>query len=80
LLFIGHISSKNLQKALFNKDSAALCKVPGVGKKTTERLLLELKDVALHSHSAVEIKETRAEGASLLLQDAISALINLGDN
>jgi Holliday junction DNA helicase RuvA len=78
LSIVGHISSENLQKALFNKDSAALCKVPGIGKKTAERLLLELKGVALHSPSAFEIKETRAEGASLLLQDAVSALINLG--
>lgn len=73
LSMIGHISAENLQKALFNKDLTALCRIPGIGKKTAERLLLELKGIALHT---IDMKELSPEGG--LLQDAVSALINLG--
>lgn len=72
LSIIGHLSVGQLQQALLRKDSAALCKVPGIGKKTAERLLLELKGLSLPQ--AIHYEPCR----SPLLQDAVSALINLG--
>jgi Holliday junction DNA helicase RuvA len=58
-----------------NKDVAALCKVPGIGKKTAERLLLELKG---SSFELIQIDTTVSHKNPPLLQDAISALTNLG--
>ncbi len=69
---IGHLSGRDLQQALFTKDIAALCKVPGIGKKTAERLLLEMKDVTLPQMASQSVQ------APPLLQDAVSALVNLG--
>jgi holliday junction DNA helicase RuvA len=38
------LSHQELAQAVATQDTARLVKVPGVGKKTAERLLLELKD------------------------------------
>jgi Holliday junction DNA helicase RuvA len=77
LSIIGHLSPSDLKSVLLNKDVAALCKVPGIGKKTAERLLLELKESAL---SLIEIDSKVSAKNPPLLQDAISALTNLGYN
>ncbi|MBI5538064.1 MAG: Holliday junction branch migration protein RuvA [Deltaproteobacteria bacterium] len=41
---LSSISSSDLARAVQSRDAAALVKIPGVGKKTAERLILELKD------------------------------------
>ena len=33
-----------IEKAIVTKDTTTLCQSPGVGKKTAERMILELKD------------------------------------
>jgi Holliday junction DNA helicase RuvA len=38
------LSVSDLRDAVVNQDSGRLTKVPGIGKKTAERLLLELRD------------------------------------
>jgi len=75
LSIIGHLRPDALQDALLTNDVQTLCKVPGIGKKTAERLLLELKEKALtivHQETSLSAK------APPLLQDAVSALVNLG--
>ncbi len=73
LALIGHIEPTDLQAAIGQGNTAFLCKIPGVGKKTAERLIVELKDkTAKLSKKGAPM----AKGAT----DAISALINLGYN
>jgi Holliday junction DNA helicase RuvA len=55
-------------------DLARLTKIPGVGKKTAERLSLELRD-KLEGVSSVHVLKP---AASPLDEDIISALLNLG--
>ncbi|MBL1277813.1 MAG: Holliday junction branch migration protein RuvA [Ectothiorhodospiraceae bacterium] len=64
-------------------DSAALTKLPGVGKKTAERLVVEMKDrlkdwqdVSLAMVSGAEAQAVSATNSSE--KDAVSALISLG--
>ena len=38
------LSSDDLQQAVLAQDISRLCSIPGIGKKTAERLVLELKD------------------------------------
>lgn len=77
LSIIGHMSTDELQDALITKDVQLLCKVPGIGKKTAERLLLELKGKSLEL-IRTQPQATLSAKNPPLLQDAVSALINLG--
>jgi Holliday junction DNA helicase RuvA len=56
------------------QDSAKLTKLPGIGKKTAERLVLELKDKA-GEHATTVSRPGVADGA---VPQAVSALVNLG--
>lgn len=65
--------------ALSEKDAGRLQAVPGIGKKTAERLVVELKDKVrslLPGDSAAAV--AAGAGASGPRTDAISALVNLG--
>jgi len=71
---IGHLSFEELTDALMKKDLQTLCKVPGIGKKTAERLFIELKDT-------LPLLASLSSGAKTpLSHDAVSALMNLGYN
>ena len=54
-----------------------LVKVPGVGKKTAERMVLELRD-KLPATGGDEPGTAQAEALSAVDQDVLSALLNLG--
>lgn len=47
LTILSHMAPSDLLAAVINKDIAHLSSVPGIGKKTAERLSLELKEKAL---------------------------------
>ncbi len=71
------MSPADLLSAVMNNDAARLSTIPGVGKKTAERLTLEMKDkladMALEMDHRSEA--TPREG---FYDDALSALCNLG--
>lgn len=65
--------------AVSNKDIKMLVKLPGVGKKTAERMLLELKDkVSGRSESDDVMQEIAEAGGSGAVAEAIEALVSLG--
>jgi len=66
-------------RALTEKDVRRLQAVPGIGRKTAERLVVELKDKARSLLTSAEgtAAAARAEAAGPRT-DAISALVNLG--
>ncbi len=70
------IGPKELISAISNEDTDRLCKIPGVGRKTAKRMILELKE-KINNVFPEEIK-TDNKRESQLLEDAISALVNLG--
>jgi Holliday junction DNA helicase RuvA len=71
------IAAEDLARALKDADQARLVAIPGVGRKLAERMIVELKDKFANLPSAAQ-ESARAEGASQLLLDAVSALVNLG--
>ena len=70
------LSVEDLARAVERGDHARLGKVPGIGKKTAERLVLELKEKlrGLESAAPVTSTETLGNEAGRLL----SALVNMG--
>ena len=71
------MSPADLLTAVMNNDAARLSAIPGVGKKTAERLTLEMKDKLSDLTFEMEHQpDTEAPGRSY--EDALSALVNLG--
>ena len=67
-----------LVRAVRNGDISSLMGIPGVGKKTAERLVLELKDRLPVSESVSQHGEDAPAGTDDLRGDVLSALLNLG--
>ena len=76
LAILSTLSNSELMQCMANEDVAQLCRVPGIGKKTAQRLVVEMKD-----RLAREFGDLPAEGgsgASNDKADAIAALVSLG--
>jgi len=73
------ISSERLVGAIRGNDLAILTKIPGIGKKTAERVVLELKD-KLDDLVGLQVVggEVRVVHFGAAGDDALSALVNLG--
>ncbi len=81
LAILSGMSADEFAGCVQNGDSALLTRLPGVGKKTAERLVVELKDRLKDwqgSTLTADISTNRAVPASDALKDAISALVSLG--
>jgi Holliday junction DNA helicase RuvA len=74
------IGPQDLLEAIASGDAVRLQRIPGVGRKTAERIALELKDRALKSLGERPAPEKRGDGLKhkRLKEDALSALLNLG--
>lgn len=75
LALLSGLDSAQLVTAIRAGDTKTLVRIPGVGKKTGQRIILELKDKLEGLDSDGD--ET-GEGASGVEEDVISALTNLG--
>ena len=71
------ISAERLVSAIRGNDLAMLTRVPGIGKKTAERVVLELKD-KLEDLVATYATGTKSVQYGVAGEDALSALVNLG--
>lgn len=72
------ITADNLSKAVRAKDIAALTKLPGIGKKTAERLILELYDKLSEAEDENQGAPTLAPESAELLDEAAQAMAALG--
>ncbi len=75
------IATDRLIGAIRAQEHGTLTKIPGIGKKTAERIVLELKDKLDDlAVAAAEVGLRPAAAGSLGLhgEDAVSALVNLG--
>lgn len=61
-----------------NGDAKSLTEAPGIGKKTAQRLLLELKDKVKDLHPVAPAVDVVQTGRAEPHQDALDALISLG--
>jgi Holliday junction DNA helicase RuvA len=71
------ISSERLVGAIRAGDHATLTKIPGIGKKTAERVVLELKD-KLDDMAGFTPESNAAPSLGVVADDVLSALVNLG--
>jgi holliday junction DNA helicase RuvA len=77
LAVLSGIEPADLVGAIERGDVARLTAIPGVGKKTSERIVLELKDRLPRAHGVEPGGGATAAGTGLR-DDLLSALMNLG--
>jgi Holliday junction DNA helicase RuvA len=71
--------ASDLRRAIVLEDTARFQAIPGIGKKTAERIVLELKDRLQQLAGAPAAGVAAAETpADRLREDLVSALVNLG--
>ena len=75
LSVLSGLSVDDLHVAVSAQDSGRLTKIPGIGKKTAERLLLELKDKL-----SISVSLSPATAAASASSDIVNALLSLGYN
>jgi Holliday junction DNA helicase RuvA len=74
LAVLSGLSVEDLARAIAAQDAARLTRVPGVGKKTAERLVLELRD------KLPAVPGTERAEAAPARADVVNALLALGYN
>lgn len=79
LTILSGMSAEDFSRCILDADSKALTRLPGVGKKTAERLVIELKD-RLQKDDSIKTSGTVVNIAKAAnpVNDAVSALISLG--
>lgn len=75
LAILSGLSSSDLQEAIVNQDVSRLTSIPGIGKKTAERLVLELKDKLKNTVFNFTQSENKSNGSR---NDIAQALLALG--
>ncbi len=76
LSLLGGLKPADLKNAISREDAAWISTVPGVGRKTAERIVLELKDKVLPEGEELEAAVFGVD--ERVINDVVSALANLG--
>jgi len=79
LAVLSGMSVGNFKSAVVNGNSGLLAKISGIGKKTAERIVLELKDkLGIAAAWEVASAEHAPSAEALRINDAVLALLSLG--
>jgi Holliday junction DNA helicase RuvA len=80
LSLLSGITPRDFIGAVFTEDRTTLTRIPGVGKKMADRIILELRDklVRLDAAEAGGTIKYKTRPMDTLRDDALSALVNLG--
>jgi Holliday junction DNA helicase RuvA len=76
LALLGGLKAQDLCAAISKEDAGWISTVPGVGKKTAERIILELKDKVEVDPAAASPSPAAVD--EQVASDVVSALVNLG--
>lgn len=71
LRMFARVSPLRLKRAITERDLSELTSVPGIGKKTAQRLILELGESLMEKPAPGKAKES-------IVEDGIAALVSLG--
>lgn len=78
LALIGHMDTMTFHQAIIAADTRIISKVPGIGKKTAERLIIEMRDKMKSFQKKMNSSPLIASSGDSFISDAVHALINLG--
>lgn len=78
LTILSSIEADDFAQCVRTGDTTRLIKLPGVGKKTAERLIVEMRDRLQDWGASGETSTEKAVNSNQQVDDAISALVTLG--
>ncbi|MGB5442033.1 MAG: Holliday junction branch migration protein RuvA [Gammaproteobacteria bacterium] len=78
LTILSGMDSQTFVGCVMEANSDALVRLPGVGKKTAERLIIELRDRLEAFSRAAPSPGGKPAGGASPIEDAVSALVGLG--
>lgn len=76
LAILSAMSEADFRRCVEYEDTASLVKIPGVGKKTAERLIIEMRDKL--TPAAAVAGAPRVKAAASPKSEAVDALVSLG--
>jgi len=79
LMILSSLTPVEIQKAILNDDVATIQNIKGIGTKTAQRIILELKD-KITKIGTLEKSSEFSQLDNTLRNEALSALITLGIN
>ncbi len=77
LAIVSAIAAPKVREAIIGKDIVTLTAIPGIGKKTAERLIVELRDKLIRDESS-SIVDSGDHGKGNVRSEALAALTALG--
>ena len=77
LAILSALPENNLQMAIISGDAKAISKAQGIGAKTAQRIIIELKD-KIDLEEMLEVSSEAISSDNSIQSDAIDALIALG--
>lgn len=84
LSILSAMNAEDLRFAIMQGDAKAIAKAPGIGPKTAQRVILDLKDKIDLDNSLIQREITQTAGGNPLIadtpqkQEAVEALVSLG--
>ena len=78
LNILSGIPSQELVQSLSSGDISRLLSVPGIGRKTAERMILDLQEKASRLTSRISPPRSERRPGKEMNEDIVSALVNLG--
>lgn len=78
LTILSSVKVEGFVQAVIHNDVDSLTKIQGIGKKTADRLLIEMRDKLSEWSHQSQLTHTPNQVRHQIIQDAISALITLG--
>ncbi|MDR1569486.1 MAG: Holliday junction branch migration protein RuvA [Oscillospiraceae bacterium] len=77
LAVLGALSVRDMYSALANSDANAFARAPGIGKKTAQRIILELRDKLVPT-GGTEAASPIFDSAVGMQREAVAGLVSLG--
>ncbi len=80
LMILSSLNPEELHQAIANEEVRTIQGVKGIGAKTAQRIILELKDKMKKAESPASSSGTSAPAHNTVRNEALSALVTLGIN
>lgn len=80
LMVLSSLSANELRNAILTDDVKTIQSVKGIGAKSAQRIILELKDKLAKDGPAVDMGENTSSAHNTVRAEALTALVTLGIN